>query len=1363
MDDTKRDLLDPSSLQHRFEELQERASKDTLSGLLNRGTAELYINQRLQSMKQEDVCALFIVDLDDFKRINDTLGHQAGDQAILQAARSLSGLFRATDIVGRLGGDEFLVFISGRFASSLVRRKGQEICQRLQATLGNIPSITMTVSVGIYITSGGSLTFDELYQSADLALYKAKKAGKRGFFIKYGNDLPGNNVDHFLPVSVIPLGGLLEYIDSGVALLEMTDPIRLLYVSPSFCRIIGVKPGTYSLPCPLSRFIHPDDLVDLEQALQDGLANDHSVDHTLRVSADGTTWFWWHVRATKIEYSSPHPVMLVTATDISRFKENEEQLRSINERLESAFEQTAQDMWEIDLATRTFTLYHYGPSSHTAESSHGEFPESLLASGWIHPKSAERFKTFAQELLDGRMQGFGNFMIQYHDTGCYGWATLSYRRLCDEAGRTGKAVGIIEKLPQDFSGPEAQSIPKRVLPHTLTPYLTGMLLANLSRNSVRELWIEGKDLSGTSSASSCSEVLGQEVNRIFSADERQSLEPYFDREHLLESYACGEQWGFLEYRRVDDNGSIRWVNGVISLAEDPFTRDVYLFVYLVQTDIRHQRERESGIELVRDSVTGLYDRATTRVLVEHQMRKDAAARPCALAVLYLGGLNQLCVSTDPSSRKICRWVANAISAALAPSCVVGQYGRDQLLVFFSEITSREEVKQELDQVFAFVRLSLAKVVPMDSLRFVAGAVCTRTHTSNYVAMTAQCVQLCELWHNAAADTVVFAEEHTDWNLNELQHSDAVDQVSVSQDELKRPLSEDEKDVALQCVEAMLSADTLADSIQNVLSYIGNYYQADRAYVLGLAGNRHVITMPYEWTSPQKASIQQAVSGLLVDRFPIFSRCMKERTAVFLTRSQPYLCRPNRQTQGPWHFTVFPLMDNNSVNGFLCVENARSHPGDAALFTFLVPHIIGERKRFSRHAPAAGDTSALSLSEMPNLRSYMNVIYTLSSDLYSSLGAVCLDIPGLSSINGSLGFEYGSKLLWYVSKTLADIFGRNFLFRTWDAEFVALCPDTTRPVFIGHCARLRSALQRRYPKDFRIGYAWSDGVFNGKDLVNEARSIMRCEQVSAAPASPSLNLGGTLHRTSEAVRLGRFTVYFQPKVRMSSGALVGAEALVRGLDDAGNLVSPGRFIRQLEDNGDIRDLDLYVLDRTLALMDRWRQEGRPAFPVSVNFSRFTLFDPSVPASVLAIQSRYPLLAPHLLELEITESAGSMDSRALSDVMDRFRQFGIHFALDDFGSQYANIAIFTHVKFDCVKLDRTLIADLASNARSQMLVRDLVEICHSSGMHCVAEGVETQAQVEALARAGCIYGQGYCFDRPLSADAFEKKYLFPTHAG
>ena len=226
-----------------------------------------------------------------------------------------------------------------------------------------------------------------------------------------------------------------------------------------------------------------------------------------------------------------------------------------------------------------------------------------------------------------------------------------------------------------------------------------------------------------------------------------------------------------------------------------------------------------------------------------------------------------------------------------------------------------------------------------------------------------------------------------------------------------------------------------------------------------------------------------------------------------------------------------------------------------------------------------------------------------------------------------------------------------------------------------------------------------------------------------------------------------TVFLQPKIDMKTGALFGAEALVRGIDEKGRLISPAQFIEEMERDGSIRELDWFVLEQVLSLLDRWRRQGLSLIPISVNLSRITLLNSATLASVLAIQSRYPELPPGMLELEVTESAGNTEVAHLQDIVDRFRALGFRLSLDDFGSQYANLSIFTSIRFDTIKLDRMLIAKLVSNPISRTLIEDIVRICDTYGMECLAEGVETAAQVKALKALGCRYAQGFYYDRPL----------------
>lgn len=869
------------------------------------------------------------------------------------------------------------------------------------------------------------------------------------------------------------------------------------------------------------------------------------------------------------------------------------------------------------------------------------------------------------------------------DTGCYSWASLSYQRLEDDAGAA-RAVGIIEKPPQTMQGPRETILTEHALPDALTPYLVGALHGNLSRNSVEKYWMEGRHAGrGTIS---CAQALEQGRKKMFSEDGRRSLSAYFDAAQLLALFARGERICSMDYRRVDGSESIGWVNCLMNLVQDSLTRDIHLYLWLLRADARHRYEQELETPPVRDAEMGLYDRATTRALVEARMNQGMAV-PCAFALIQLEGLDRL-EQTSPRQ-------GSHPAAVLGPRALVGQYTRQELLVFFPE-ANQDEAKQMLEGAFAFVRTSLTDVKGMDSLRFVAGVVAGDAAQAHEAAVIAQCHQLCQGWQNASSDIVAFSQEAGDWS--QLRQSCPEDQVTVQAALPERPLTEEEKDTALKCVSAMLSA-----------------------------GSSHASALP------------EGAGGRVLNPKHGFHDCRRGGGALAFGCASP----EKRSTDGR-----VPLHRESPGTPGGCSPG--SHAGS--------PH-CGGGKALSPPGPGTGRQWRGSFAEPAQ------PAFLYQCRMHPYLGCIQLHgrgVPGYSrpavhQWQPGLCVRRGGFAICFQGA--GGPFRDTHLFRTWDAEFVPLCPNTTHEVFLGRCNRLRSVLECRYPKTVRVGYTWADGVFTGKELVNEARSIMRCERVPLQYRQDCAQ-GATLHSAGDFIRPKRFTVYFQPKVNMTDGTVTGAEALVRGLDEKGRLVSSGRFIPEMEEKGLIRDLDLYVLNRTLAQLDQWRRKGLASLPVSVNFSRFTLFDPTLPASVLAIQSQYPLLEPGLVEVEITESAGNVESKSLSDAMDRFHQLGLQFALDDFGSQYANVALLTHVKFDCLKLDRTLISDLAGNRCSQMLVRDLVEICHTSGMRCVAEGVETQAQKEVLLQAGCIYGQGFLFDPPLSAEAFEKKYLHGT---
>ncbi len=1328
-------------LSYPFEELQKRAFKDELSGLLNRATMEQYIGKRLREMAPEETCALFIIDLDDFKKVNDTFGHQAGDQAIRKSASILSGIFRASDIIGRLGGDEFAVFMCGNVTEKVVREKGDAICANLQFVLGTLSIVSVTASVGIYL-SGGGRQFESMYRSADLALYKAKKSGKHRICLKSDQGYYKEAGDDYQPVSALSLSGLLEYMDSGVALLEKKEKFQIIYISPSLCRLLNITLQEYPLPLNLSDLIYPDDVEPVENLLQEGICQGKTVEHIHRVAAGkGGGWLWCRIRAIRVKDEALHPVMMVTITDVSQFKDRERRLEEANQRLSSAFDYRSKRLWEVDLQTGDFVAFGQDGSTHVLEYGKERIPEGFIEDGWIHANSAERFRAFVQEILKGQSQGHGNFMLRNRGNHRYNWASLSYRVILDNVGHAVRAIGVAEDLSRSFQNQGVGNMRMHLISEGLIPDLTVGICANLTKDELASLWVEGQDLSSQIWQASCSQILLREWGKVIQEDRVEETAALFEREKLLGAFREGQRWLSAEYRRADGGGNIRWVRYVLSLTEDTKTHDIYLYAYLIRIDRRRRLEADIGREVRYDKVTGLYSRDTADRMAEIIFRGGGTR---AVALLQVGGLSLQ--QGEKEALKIYRGIVETLILAFGESCILGQFCEDKIIMLFPAVVSKENLRRQIEEAVAFVRRAAVENVSGDSLRFVAGIA---YQTGSYQKLLESALHVCEKYWNAAADMVLFTHEDEEWDWTQLYTGGQGDQVTIHSEEMERPLSVGEKEVAFDCISGMLCADSLGSSIHGVLKNLGDYYRADRVYILMLIENRQAVIMPYEWTSAKKFSIAQTVSGMRLDRFPLLKRCLSEQAPVFLTRTQPILLSTDEVSDEIWYFTTFPLIRDGHVDGFLCIENSREHPADAALFSTLIPYLLRERERF--HAVSQEEGTVEQLMGLPDLRSYMETVRGVNSEKYSSMGVVCLDVPSIANINGSRGFEYGSKLLWYVAKTLTDVFGASMLFRTWEAEFIAFCPNTTEQVFLGKCGRLRSILQRRYPMEVRIGRAWSDGRFSGKGLVEEARGDGAGQTFNSHEA-----LSG---RQSNFYEKGpeRFTIYFQPKVDMRSGSIFGAEILVRGLESDGTVVPPSGFIKAMEEDGSIRELDLFVLDRALAQLEQWRVEKKDIVPVSVNISRKTLFYPSALASVLAVQSRYPDVPADMLELEFTESAEGLEAEELRDIVDRFRACGFKISLDDFGSQYANLSLFTNVRFDAVKLDRSLITEVAENPVNQMLIQDIIRISRVCNMICVAEGVENQKQIDALLNAGCIYAQGYYYDRPMPAEEFEEKYL------
>jgi EAL domain-containing protein (putative c-di-GMP-specific phosphodiesterase class I) len=245
------------------------------------------------------------------------------------------------------------------------------------------------------------------------------------------------------------------------------------------------------------------------------------------------------------------------------------------------------------------------------------------------------------------------------------------------------------------------------------------------------------------------------------------------------------------------------------------------------------------------------------------------------------------------------------------------------------------------------------------------------------------------------------------------------------------------------------------------------------------------------------------------------------------------------------------------------------------------------------------------------------------------------------------------------------------------------------------------------------------------------------------------------RLRHALRDDGLALRYQPKFRLTDGAVVGAEALVRWFDRELGEVAPNRFIPVAEECGLIVDLGAWVIRAVAEQLARWRADGIEV-PVAINVSGKELLFAD-PARVIRAEALRTGIPASLIEAEITESVFVTDAVAGRSSVERIRALGCRVALDDFGTGYSSLSYLTQFPPDRVKIDRSFIQNVDQSAGNAAIVKAIMSLAKSLGLLVTAEGLEREGQLRWLKEWGCDEGQGYLLARPLTAGDLEQRFL------
>ena len=397
-----------------------------------------------------------------------------------------------------------------------------------------------------------------------------------------------------------------------------------------------------------------------------------------------------------------------------------------------------------------------------------------------------------------------------------------------------------------------------------------------------------------------------------------------------------------------------------------------------------------------------------------------------------------------------------------------------------------------------------------------------------------------------------------------------------------------------------------------------------------------------------------------------------------------------------------------------------------------------------------------------------------------VGVLFLDLDRFKVVNDSLGHGAGDDLLREAARRLQrTIRPGDMVARLGGDEFVVVINDMVRTTdALAAAERVRTALARPMQLgtdstvvSASVGIAVAHGSETPADLLRDADTAMyrakeqgrdRAELFGDHLRAQAVRRHSVEQELRAAIIEDRIEVHFQPVVRLSDGAVTGAEALARVRSTSGELLQPAQFIDIAEDSGLIADLGARVLTIAVGRLAAWeaRRVGEgPRLSVAVNVSARQLADPTFPRVVAAAVEEYGVDADQVA-LEFTESALIAANPVTEMVLGELTAIGVRMGLDDFGTGFSSLAYLKRFPIDFLKIDRSFVSGLDGPevgddvGDDTAIVTGTVALAHSLGLRVVAEGVETESQLKRLQRLQCDMAQGFYFSEPVTDAEFDR---------
>lgn len=392
--------------------------------------------------------------------------------------------------------------------------------------------------------------------------------------------------------------------------------------------------------------------------------------------------------------------------------------------------------------------------------------------------------------------------------------------------------------------------------------------------------------------------------------------------------------------------------------------------------------------------------------------------------------------------------------------------------------------------------------------------------------------------------------------------------------------------------------------------------------------------------------------------------------------------------------------------------------------------------------------------------------TIDSNPDKEIAFIQFDVERFKMINEMYGVEVGDEMLQFFNDSLALICRDDQPYCRLTADvFMVVTPFETKDEILELIRRIESMLCGYNGLDYRLIFGVSivkdrtlhtrkhgDNASIARQLIkgNAIENICFYDDSMKSGLQKKVILEESMHK---ALLDNEFVMYLQPKYSISTGRIIGAEALTRWIDPEKGMISPADFIPLFEQNGFILKLDCFIWEQACKKVRELIDLGIEPVPISVNISREYIHNFDVIGKLKELIQKYDIPIS-MLELEITETA---DATGVETIVKEMKDAGFTMLMDDFGSGYSSLNMLKSTPFDVLKIDRFFLEEFMDSDRGRKIIEHTISMSQDIGLGIIAEGVETNEQAQFLRRCGCDMAQGFYYSKPIPESEFISKLI------